>query len=76
MESCGLAGHFEYNKPTFGDNFFLALRGPLRIFSGNVRCGFGTLGLGFDENIINYTPRPPGVKIIRATTTVDNIGPP
>ena len=76
LESCGLADRFEYNKPTFCNNFFLALRGPLRIFIGNVRCRFATLALGFNENIINYTPTTPGVKIIRATTTFENIGPP
>ena len=27
LKLCGLAGHFEYNKPQFEDNFVLALRG-------------------------------------------------
>ena len=76
LGSCDLADHFECNNPTFCDNFFLALRGPLIFFIGNVHCGFATLALGFNENIINYTPKPPLVKIIRATTTFENIEPP
>ena len=32
LKPSGLAGHFEYNKPQFEDNFILALRGNQDFF--------------------------------------------